>query len=64
MKTFDEYWAASGVSTTMPSIFDLAMREIAFKAWNAAITSSTSIINVESDQNKARDLIANLTVTE
>jgi hypothetical protein len=44
----------------MPGVFNLAMKEIAANAWNAALSSAESIVNVESDQNKAMDLICGL----
>ena len=34
--TFDDYWIDNWQPTSMPGAFDLAMREIAQKAWNTA----------------------------
>jgi len=37
--TFDEYWQQNWKPTSMPGVFDVAMREIAEKAWNAGAES-------------------------
>lgn len=34
-KTFDEFWAGEWTPTTQPAAFDLAMRELSEKGWNA-----------------------------
>lgn len=38
-KTFAEYWEATYIPSNMPEVFDMAMRELAEKSWNAAIAS-------------------------
>lgn len=38
--SFDKYWAASWQPSSQPAAFDAAFREVAMKAWNAAIESS------------------------
>lgn len=46
--TFDEYWQQNWTPTSMPGVFDVAMREIAEKAWNAGVESCTD--NLESQR--------------
>jgi len=60
--TFDEYWAANWTENTMPPIFNIAMREIALKAWNSATLNERErcamehaqpIVDSDIDQNLA-----------
>lgn len=37
--TFDEWWNQFWTPTEQPAIFDEAMKEIALKAWTAALVS-------------------------
>jgi hypothetical protein len=48
--SFEEYWSKNWAPTSQPAAFELAMREIAFKAWNAAIQSASGEL-VKSDSD-------------
>lgn len=39
MMTFDEFWAKEWKPTAQPAVFDAAMRELAEKAWRAAMAA-------------------------
>lgn len=40
--SFDQYWSQNWKSSSQPEVFDAAMREVALKAWNAAIASAST----------------------
>lgn len=48
--SFDEYWSQNWSASGQPAVFDAAMREVALKAWNAAVKSaSTQLVMGDSD---------------
>jgi hypothetical protein len=47
-QTFDEYWTEHGIKALgQPTIFNLAFREVAEKAWNAAQASRDNVTTAE-----------------
>ena len=40
--SFDQYWSQNWKSSGQPQVFDAAMREVALKAWNAAIAAAST----------------------
>lgn len=42
MMTFDEYWVREWKPTGQPAVFDAAMRELAEKAWRAAMAAGAA----------------------
>ena len=47
--TFEEYWTGYWKPTGQPAVFDAAMKEIAEKAWNAAIESA-ALVSIHYDE--------------
>ena len=60
MQTFEMYWKSFYKSSTMPAVFDAAMRDLALSAWNAALESAASIANEGFDTNKTMTKIEDL----
>ena len=46
---FERYWNSVYSPSSMPGIFNEAMKEIAYRAWNAALDKATEIVSEESD---------------
>lgn len=46
LESFDQFWARTWVPTGQPQVFELAMREIALKAWNGAATSASKALDM------------------
>lgn len=60
-KTFEAYWEETWKSSpNIPAVFDLAMKEIAHKAWNTALDQAISIANSYVGQDKIMDMMADL----
>ena len=48
-ENFDKYWKDNWIPTNQPAVFDLAMREIAEKAYHAGVASTMN--NEENNQS-------------
>jgi len=56
---FEDYYTTTKLDESkVPNVIKLAFREAVMKAWNAALDTSISVVNSESNQNRAMDKIA------
>lgn len=62
---FEEYYITTNLDeNTVPDVLKLAFRDLVMKAWNAALDTSISVVNTESNQNRAMDKIAEFKVND
>jgi hypothetical protein len=47
--SFEQYWAKTySSSTVLPAVLNMALREVALNAWNAAARSSADLLDMKS----------------
>lgn len=56
MNNFEQWWEAFYANNGMPGVFNQAMREIALKAWNAAIDDAAQIAEDEANSDVAQSI--------